>query len=171
MTTNRSDLNEYKWEVFFDEFNNESPRAAVILSCAFLDTLLRDLIATQLVDNKAVIDELLGSEKKADRPLSSFGARITTAYLLGLINKEQYQDLKYIKTIRNKFAHELHGFSFDNGEIIKLCNMLQSPKMLEGFPIMENQDHKRKYIIAASLLLMQLGICILEAQKVHRITN
>jgi mannitol operon repressor len=171
MTTYRSDLNEYKWEVFFDEFNNESPRAAVIVSCAFLDTLLRDLIATHLVNNKAVIDELLGSEKKADRPLSSFGARITTAYLLGLIKEEQYQDLKHIKTIRNKFAHEIHGFSFDNEEIIKLCNLLQSPKILEGFPIMENQDHRIKYITAVSLLLMQLGLNILEAQKERRILS
>ena len=47
----RTNLDEYKWKDFFEEFQSESPRAAVIISCAFLDSLLRDLIGSFLVED------------------------------------------------------------------------------------------------------------------------
>ncbi len=65
---------------FFEEFQNESPRAAVILGAAFLDAQLRELLANFMIDQKSVVDELIGSESKPDRPLSAFSARIRAAY-------------------------------------------------------------------------------------------
>ena len=81
------------WKKFFDELQNESPRAAVIIAGAFLDSQLRDLLSNFLVDDPKVVDEFLGSEKNPDRPLSSFSSRIKAAYCLGLISKSIYQDL------------------------------------------------------------------------------
>ena len=147
MTTNRSNLNEYNWDIFFEEFQNETPRAAVIISGAFLDSLLRDLLASFMIENdKKAVDELLGTENNSDTPLSSFGARIKLAYCLGLISAVEYNDLKCIKFIRNKFAHKLHGYSFDEKEVVKYCDKLQTPIMFDGVLPSISDSHHSKYV-------------------------
>ncbi|MDP2983749.1 MAG: MltR family transcriptional regulator [Candidatus Latescibacter sp.] len=163
----RTDLNEYKWDTFFDEFRQETPRAAVIISGAFLDSLLRDLIASFMIDEDNVVGELLGSDKNSETPLSSFGTRIKTAYCLGLISKAEYNDLKIIKKIRNKFAHKLHGYSFEEKEIVGLCNSLQKPVILKVLPVIQ-KSHRDKFVITVSILANQLGIKILDVQRERR---
>ena len=94
------------WNQFYEELQNESPRAAVIIAGAFLESQLRDLLSSFLVDDPKVVGELLGSDKKADRPLSTFSSRTKAAYCLGLISRSIYDDLETIRKIRNKFAHK-----------------------------------------------------------------
>jgi DNA-binding MltR family transcriptional regulator len=167
----RINLNEYKWDIFFDEFQKETPRAAVILSGAFLDNLLRDLIASFMIDDVKTVNELLGSEKSFETPLSSFDARIKTAYCLGLISKSEYHDLKLIKGIRNRFAHKLHGYSFDDQEIIKLCNLLETPKFFKEVIPMVDKSHRDRYVVTVSMLASQLGLHILATQRERRIVK
>ncbi|MFC1508628.1 MltR family transcriptional regulator [Candidatus Omnitrophota bacterium] len=124
----RTNLAEYKWNDFFEEFQKETPRAAVILSSAFLDSLLRDLICSFMIDNSKKVDELLGSEKNPYTPLSTFSSRIKTAYCLGLISKNEYDDLNIIRKIRNKFAHVMHGYTFEEREIISWCTRFKLQK-------------------------------------------
>ena len=117
MANEQHNLDDYNWKEFFEEFQNETPRAAAIISGAFLDSLLRDLLASFMINERKTVDELLGTEKNSDTPLGSFGARITTAYCLGLISKIELNDLRQIKNIRNRFAHKLHGYSFDDKDL------------------------------------------------------
>ena len=161
-------LDEYKWEAFYEELQSESPRAAAIISGAFLDSLLRDLIASFMIENDKAVDELLGSDKNLETPLSSFGARIKTAYCLGLISKLEYHDLNLVKKVRNRFAHKLHGYTFKNEEIQGFCCKLQSPKILEGGPIKIVPSHRDRYILTVSILLSQLGLKILGIQSQRR---
>jgi DNA-binding MltR family transcriptional regulator len=171
MTTFRSNLDEYKWESFFEEFQSESPRAAVILSAAFLDSLLRDLLVSFMIDDPTAINEFLGSDKRPEAPIGSFGARIAAAYSLGFLSKVEYDDLRCIKKIRNKFAHKIHGYSFDNGEIVTLCNKLQTPtEDYEVFPPHLDTPQQR-YVFTVSYLLMQISLRILEAGKEQRIVR
>ena len=51
LSTVRKNLDEYNWDKFYKEFQQESPRAAVILSGAFLDSLFRDLLASFMIEN------------------------------------------------------------------------------------------------------------------------
>ena len=167
--TTRKDLNEYKWDEFFKEFQDETPRAAVIISGAFLDTLLRDLLASFMVDDPKAVDELLGSEKDAEKPLGTFGGRISATYCLGLISPHECHDLKIIKKIRNKFAHKFHGYSFDDPEIVKLCDLLKAPSILGRTSTSGDQSHRRKYLSTIALLVNQLGIRILSIQHNRRV--
>lgn len=169
MTSFRSNLNEYNWDKFFEEFNNETPRAAVIISGAFLDSLLRDLLSSFMIENDKIVDELLGTENNSDTPLSSFGARMKLAYCLGLISHIEYNDLKCIKLVRNKFAHKLHGYSFEEKEIIKYCDKLQTPKLFNDFFPSLMESHQNKFVFAVSILSNQLGVKILGIQKERRI--
>ena len=161
----RTNLDEYKWQDFFEEFQEESPRAAVIISCAFLDSLLRDLICSFMVDDAKRVDELLGSDDGSEAPLSSFSARIKTAYCLGLITKKEFDDLNLIRRIRNRFAHRLHGYSFENKEIIEWCNSLQTPIMFkEALPRLL-ESYRDRYVFTVSMLVNQLGLKILSTQR------
>lgn len=161
----RTNLDEYKWKDFFEEFQSESPRAAVIISCAFLDSLLRDLIGSFLVDDTKKVDELLGSDDGSEAPLSSFSARNKTAYCLGLITKKEFDDLNLIRKIRNRFAHRLHGYSFENKEIIDWCNSLQTPIMFKEVLPEVLKSYRDRYVFSVSMLVNQLGLRILSTQR------
>lgn len=157
------------WNKFFEELQNESPRAAVIIAGAFLDAQLRDLLSNFLVDDSKVVDEFLGSDKNPDRPLSSFSSRIKAAYCLGLISKDIYQDLNTVRTIRNRFAHKMHGYTFDDPEIVKLCNSLKLAKMITDVSSYISRTHGSMFVLGVTQLANWLGIKIIETKKIRRI--
>lgn len=154
------------WEKFLEEFQNESPRACVILGAAFLDIKLRELIASFLINERKVVDDLLGTEKKVDSPLATFSARIRAAYCLGLVSKEQFDDLNVIRKIRNQFAHRLHDLSFDDNKIRDWCNSLKIPKKIvrEEWRL----SHKDFFVAAVALLSNQLEMAAIEARGNRR---
>ena len=152
------------WNKFFEELQNESPRAAVIIAGAFLDSQLKDLLSKFFVDDPKVVDKLLG----IDRPLSSFSSHIKTAYCLGLISKNIYQDLQVIRKIRNNFAHKTHGYTFDEPEIVNWCNSLKLAKMTTDLSPNLPKTHGRMFILSVTQLAMWLGLKILEAEKNRR---
>jgi DNA-binding MltR family transcriptional regulator len=157
---------------FLVEFQHESPRAAVIVSGALLDTMLRDLIASFLIDDHTVVDGLLGTDNNSETPLSSFSARIKTAYCLGLISKTRYQDLMIIKKIRNKFAHRLHGYSFETKEVIDWCNSLQIPKQLPDQlkRIGMGKSCRDKYELTVVILMQEMSLIIDDKRYGRRTT-
>ena len=161
----RTNLDEYKWKEFFEEFQEESPRASVIISCAFLDSLLRDLIFSFMVDDAKRVDELLGSVDGSEAPISSLSARIKTAYCLGLVTKREFDDLNLIRRIRNRFAHRRHGYNFENQEIIDWCNSLQTPIIFKNVLPISLKSYRDRYVFTISMLVNQLGLRILSTQK------
>lgn len=153
---------------FLEELQNETPRSAVILAGAFLDAQLRDLLSKFLIDEKKDVDELLGSEEKPDRPLSSFGSRIRAAYCLGLISRMEYDDLKRIQKIRNKFAHKMRDYSFDESDIVKSCENLEFAKMMAG--LMDNlpNTHEAMFMLSVTQLAIRIGMIIKNVEKDRR---
>lgn len=91
------------------EFAKGSDRAAVILSAAMLDDLLRDVLVARLVPNTSASDPLFDG---ANAPLSTFSSRIDACYRLGLISAKLARDLHLIRTLRNDFAHNIKGCTF-----------------------------------------------------------
>lgn len=104
---------------FLDELRVEGDRAAAIVGAAFLDEQLRQLLTNYLVDDGEKVGSFLSRE------LVSFGARIRAAYCMGLIAKEYFEALKIVQDIRNAFAHQLHGLSFGDSDMVKVCKRLQ----------------------------------------------
>ncbi|MCQ3977000.1 MAG: hypothetical protein DPW09_26520 [Anaerolineae bacterium] len=156
------------WKGFYEEIQNESARGAVIIASAFLDAQLRNLISKFLIDDSKIVDELLGSEDKPDRPLSSFSSRIKAAYCLGLISKSMYDDLNAIRKIRNKFAHKMHGYTFDEPEIVSWCKSLKLAKMItDAIPHFPN-THKDMFLLGITQLVSWLGLKTIEVERVRR---
>jgi len=100
--------------VFQTEFGKESDRASVILAAAMLDEALTTLLRGHLVPVAGAADSLLDG---AYAPISSFSAKIDLTHRLGLISTPFCRDLHVVRRIRNAFAHNLSGCSFDDSAI------------------------------------------------------
>ena len=90
-----------------------SDRDAAILGGSILEELLNRLLRKKLVQSpifKEAIENSNGS-------LSTFSNKIQLSYLMGLISKKMYDNLTVIRKIRNEFAHEIVGSSFENEQI------------------------------------------------------
>lgn len=157
-----SKLND--WAGFRKSLNEESERASAIVGAAFLDEYLRKLLASFMVDEKDAVDELLGNGL-SETPLSSFGARITAAYCLGLITQKQRDALRKVKWVRNEFAHSLHGRSFEDDDIKKICLALEIPGEVK-----DNQASSRdRYILIVKGLVALIHVQAERIQKMRRV--
>ena len=108
----------------FDEMlKNESDRGVVLISAELINNCLTSLFEKYLILNKDLRKDIL---EYSLAPLHTFSNKIKMAYSLGLIDKEKYKSLDYIRKIRNKFAHRIFDASFEDTEIIKWCKEIKT---------------------------------------------
>ena len=79
----------------------ERGRGAVLVGVARVDAALERLLQAVLLPAAGATDTFF----QPDRPLGSFGARITLAARLGLIEPPVEQALQTLRRVRNAFAH------------------------------------------------------------------
>ena len=148
---------------FLEEFQNESDRSAAIIGAAFLDEHLKQLLINFFVDDAKEVAHLLSGES----PLGSFGARIRAAYCLGLISRESFESLKLIKDVRNAFAHQLHGLTFDDKAIAAACKKLRA---LQPIKSRFTQTPRQMYVTSAIFVLMDVSVRALTILNQRRTT-
>jgi hypothetical protein len=101
-------------DTFRREFRKESDRASVILASAMIEKSLEMVIKAKLIPSLSKRDELFDTPYA---PLRNFKAIIELAYRIGLISSNLYRDLNIIRDIRNDFAHDIEGCSFQNRSV------------------------------------------------------
>ena len=79
----------------------ERGRGAVLVGAARVDAALERLLQAVLLPAPGSTDPFF----QPDRPLGSFGARITLAARLGLIEPAVAEALQTLRRVRNAFAH------------------------------------------------------------------
>lgn len=141
---------------FYEELQNESQRGGVLVGAAFLDELLRQLLASFMIDDASAVNNLL--DNPPNSPLGGLSARTQATYCLGLISKEAYDDLNIIRGIRNEFAHSLQGTSFDHPWIVKQCEALKIPNKSGISTEISASD---KFLMTVVLLASQIKLHIL----------
>jgi len=153
------------FEGFLDEFQKENDRSAAIIGAAFLDEHLKQLLTNFLVDDSKEVGNLLSSES----PLGSFGARIRAAYCLGLISRQYFESLKIIKDVRNAFAHQLHGRTFEDKDISDACKKLH---LLQPLKLPFAQTPRQIFITSTILILMDVSTrTLMVLRRRCKITN
>ncbi|WP_119304963.1 MltR family transcriptional regulator [Dongia deserti] len=120
-------------ENFLNEFDRETDRGLALVGAAVIDEKLEQTLRAFFRDDEDLADRLLKAEKQG--PLSSFAVRADAALALGLLVPFEYDEIKLIAKIRNRFAHQRHGTTFKSPEIVKLCAKLRSP-----LPPMQAED-------------------------------
>jgi len=88
----------------------ERGRGAVLVGVARVDTALERLLQAVLLPSPGRSDSLF----QADRPLGSFGARISLAHRLGLIETPVERALHTLRRVRNAFAHSSDSASLSD---------------------------------------------------------
>lgn len=97
-----------------------SDRDAAILAGTILEELLCRLLQKRFVQGNVFNNAI----ESSNASLSTFSNKIQISYLLGIISKRMYDDLNRIRKIRNIFAHNIRGCSFDDKNIQSIVNTL-----------------------------------------------
>lgn len=134
---------------FYDAFQGESDRGAALSAAAMLEDKLGEILTTFLVDGDQTKELLNGF----NAPLGTLSARITAASTMGLIGSDEYKEMQLVRRIRNKFAHNWQGMTFEDQAVIDLCNNLpwRGPAEHE-----EKADTRGRFVAAVALLLLDL---------------
>lgn len=108
---------------FFESFpyDTGNDREIVIVGCAYIESVIKNSLAEYFVEDHSEIKALVGDSNGA---LAGLVQRSRLLYLVELIPKVIYADLKIIARIRNHFAHNV-GASFSDRKIIDLCANLR----------------------------------------------
>ena len=112
------------------DFHEQPDRVVAIVGAAYLDSTLESLLKAVLIDSHEEVECLLGQFG----PLAAHGARCQLAYCLGLITRDQRDDLKTVAKVRNAFAHDFNQTTFDVSPVRDLCSSLKSPGQLAAMP-------------------------------------
>jgi DNA-binding MltR family transcriptional regulator len=104
-------MRRMNWVDFFkpyiEDANKEnasgSERGLILVWGSILDDLLLRILDVHTVQFSKKNEELFGQRG----PFGSFGNRATACLALGLISKLEFSDLRFVKRLRNQFAHDL----------------------------------------------------------------
>ena len=98
----------------------ERGRGAVLVGVARVDAALERLVQAVLLPTAGRNDSLF----QVDRPLGSFGARISLAHRLGLIETPVERALHTLRRVRNTFAHSSDSASV--ADPAHACRLVQA---------------------------------------------
>jgi DNA-binding MltR family transcriptional regulator len=117
------------------EFFDDSPDRGIAISLpAIIDNRLTSILKAIMLPEEKLLNELF-------QPSGAFGnfkTKISLVYMLGLINKQFYQDLSAINKIRNYFAHRLEVKRLDQPPIdawIKGMDVYRSLVSIKDKPV------------------------------------
>jgi DNA-binding MltR family transcriptional regulator len=148
----------------YDTFSKESDRGAAIVSAAYLNERLGDLLKSFLIDDNEEVPRLLSTSQFT--PLGNFYAKTLAAYCLGLISKNEYEDLDGIRGIRNDFAHRQKDMSFTDADVDSKCKQLLLWRPFED--LLKPGSARDIFLFTTSLLLSLLEMRALRAAKQQR---
>lgn len=119
------DLNISNYQDLVKDFHDESDRGAAVLAGAFIESYLANYIKSHLVEDAPIKTLFEGFG-----PMATYSQRREIAYSFGLISTHQYEDLKYIGKIRNRFAHHPLQATFEEDRVASWCRELSLFKVV-----------------------------------------
>lgn len=133
---------------FLPELNKESDRGQALISCSYLDELLRQTLLAFFIED----DNSNRLVEGFNAPLGTFSTRLSAAFALGLISEREFKECNTLRRIRNRFAHHVQA-SFDMQEIRDLCQNLTYAAQDYGTVTV---DIRSRYSTAAIALILNL---------------
>ena len=125
-------------------------RALILTVAAFAEDTLGQLLRAYLLPHDASQQLITGF----NAPLGTFSSRIKGTYALGLVTKEQFEDLEHLRKIRNAFSHTWRPISLDEPSIaghIRALNFSSMDDIYPTSPIMKLRS-------SLSSLLLELQV-------------
>lgn len=135
-------------------------RGLALSLAAFAEDTLGILLLTYLVDGKQSKDLVEGF----NAPLGTLATRMKAAFAIGLLTKEQYEDLEIARKIRNLFAHDWEGVSLDRADVKAMIGQLHGYNFDQS-PMTSDPRKRLQHSIAN--VLTELRVQITQHRK-HR---
>ena len=126
------------------QLDKESDRGCALVATAILDEKLKELLSALFIRDCKLQNEMLSGVG----PLSSFAAKAKLSYLLGIVTKDEYKNIKLVKKIRNIFAHDPDDIHFDDDRIHDICSNLTMNILREDI-----DDPRRIYTLVVSIMM------------------
>ncbi|MCX6177777.1 MAG: hypothetical protein NT163_00080 [Chlorobiales bacterium] len=152
-------------DILHSEFEKETDRASVILTGSIADELLRTLLSARLIPVTSSSDELFDG---ANAALGTFSSRIEMSYRIGLISVKFARDLHLIRKIRNEFAHNIHGCSFEDARVkSRVTELSNSHGIINRSPhfYQDQITTREQFLVAASWMIFHLNQVITEVHS------
>ncbi|MCX5968870.1 MAG: hypothetical protein NTV57_14770 [Cyanobacteria bacterium] len=136
----------------------------VLVGAARLDLALEHLLKAVMAPSPEPDDKLF----TPDRSLGSYGAKISLAARLGLIDSSIEAALNAIRTVRNDFAHNASEPSLGDPRLQKRLQRVypeadSSPLWVALAPLLEQQpglsSHEQAFILLVTILVASLEAC------------
>jgi DNA-binding MltR family transcriptional regulator len=153
----------------------ESDRGCVIFGAAWLEDELELLIRAHCRKESSLLKTVVDPLFKGYAPLSTFSAKIQVCYALGFISKQLHKSLQLVRKLRNGFAHEKLGVSFQSPKYRpQFRNILSSASRnvsKDKTEVVHEADSKRlpNWGITQGQLVDRLSFCLAVARLVGRI--
>lgn len=126
---------------------NYDDRSIAIIVGSVLDQGLESALLTRLRPLNTEEERAVFLSEGA--PLSTFSAKITLGYSLGLFGRMARDDLHMIRSIRNTFAHSRLSLDFDHASVAAACMELTLPERVALMPVTESSDPRECFIHTA----------------------
>lgn len=146
------DLNITDYHDVVEMFHSESDRGAAVLAASFVENYLAAYLRFFMIED-ADVEALFGGFG----PLSGFSQRIEAAYAFGFLTASSRQDLKYVRKIRNHFAHHPMDASFEASPVRDFVEHLSIPEKIWADAGDQEISHDRK-----SRYLLSISMCVVE---------
>lgn len=105
---------------FLASLRKESDRGAALVAASMLDERLHEILEAFLAEVPCSRDLLVGF----NAPLGTLSARAMSAYSLGLIQRNEFEEISLMRKIRNEFGHGWEPLSFESESIAALAQQL-----------------------------------------------
>jgi len=128
-------------------------RGLALSLAAFAEDTLGSLLLTYLVDSKQSKDLVDGF----NAPLGTLASRMKAAFAVGLLTKEQYEDLEVARKIRNLFAHDWEEVSLERPDIRSMIGQLHGYNFDQS-PMPTDPRKRLQYSIANVLTELRVQI-------------
>lgn len=148
---------------FLSLIGSQDDRAAVLSLATFIEDTLGRLLIAYFRNCKETQDLVEGFSA----PLGTLGARVKAGYSFGLLTRDQYKDIEILRKIRNEFAHNWEGVSFERQDIRARLKEL-SCYTLDGKPIEGGSREKLVGTLAVCCIELQVFLGRLESLKVDK---
>jgi hypothetical protein len=119
-----------------------------------LDVLLEDMLKSALVPFAQSINNMFDGPNAI---MHSFSNKIDFCYRLGLVSEFAAKSLHLIRKIRNQFAHNITGCSFDDptikSQVMELYNLHRYDSKEESLKNIFDESTKSRFMLSAILVM------------------
>ena len=153
------------------KLEGESDRAVALIIAAWVDDSLGHLLKAYLVQDAKVIEHIFDGMA----PLSSFSANQSVAYLVGLIDRKQFNNSRHHPRHPQRLAHSRTDLTFEDQRVRARCMNLMFRNMAEVSgeprPPSDASLPSPRKAFAASGLILAGYFMELRAEKSNRLNR